>query len=169
MRSPCPERALTKGVHRCHKILIAIQDVVSYFFLNIEMGCGGLGISLLLPAKHKEDSMLTINDVDRIVVSSDCEQSWPCGHYAELLLKDGRRCRMFSSFDVWAIVSKLADERINPVAGWHWKPAEVRHHFQIYSKSCPEMGWEVETVEEVLNRIFTNPDESSRPSFATVY
>lgn len=103
--------------------------------------------------------MLTIDDVESIVVGSSCQERWPCGHSTSLTLKDGRKTGL-NSYEVWAIVSKLADERINP--GWNcgWGAREVRNHFRTYSVSRPQMGWEAETAEVVLNRCFSNTEKN---------
>lgn len=99
--------------------------------------------------------MLTINDVESIVVSSSCAESWPCQHSTTLTLKDGRTTHL-NSYEVWAVVSKLADERINPGINpeKRWGAESVRLHFRDYSTSLPDMGWHVETAEVVLNRRF---------------
>ena len=97
--------------------------------------------------------MITLNDVDTIVVGSSCQERWPCGHSSTVTLKDGRSTSCRSSFDICSIVSNIAKEKINP--GKKWGADRVREHFREYNRSVPNMGWVVETPEIVLNRIFS--------------
>lgn len=97
--------------------------------------------------------MITLNDVDRIIVGSSCQKRYPCGHSSTVTLKDGRSVSHLTSFEICSIVSNLAKERINPEK--NWGADSVREHFREYSKSIPDMGWIAESPEVVLNRIFS--------------
>lgn len=97
--------------------------------------------------------VLTLNDVDNIVIDSGCAESWPCQHRNELWLKDGRRT-VLNSYEIWPIISGMAKDRINISNNPNnpWGPDAVINHFHAYS--VPRMGWQVETAEAVLNRVF---------------
>jgi hypothetical protein len=95
---------------------------------------------------------VTLQDIEKVFISGDCAESWPCQHSAKVVLKDGRVGYPCSSYAIWSIISKLAKERINP--GKPWSADGVIDHFQKYSKSEPDMGWFARPPEEVLNRIF---------------
>jgi hypothetical protein len=85
-------------------------------------------------------------------VDSSYGESRPCRHTSKVTLKDGRSASGLTSIEISAIVSHIAKEKINPDN--KWKADEVIQHFREYSKSKPEMGWVVESPEEVLQRLF---------------
>lgn len=97
---------------------------------------------------HKIDiSNISLDDVEKIDISSSCAESWPCQHQATITLKDGRKASGIDSYDICSIVSNLSEERINP--GKQWNDAKgVKKHFSKYSESS--MGWEPKPPEEVL-------------------
>src|SRR5690348_16644952 len=97
--------------------------------------------------------MISLNDVEKVFVSSSCAQSWPCQHSSTVTLKDGRSVSNLTSFEICSIVSNIAKDRINP--GKKWNAESVINHFRDYSKSRPKMGWIAESPEAVLNRNFS--------------
>lgn len=102
---------------------------------------------------HKIDiSNISLDDVEKIDISSSCAESWPCEHQATVTLKDGRKTSGINSYDICSIVSNLSEERINP--GKKWNAKDVKKHFAEYSKS--NTGWEPKTPEEVLKNLFLN-------------
>ena len=97
--------------------------------------------------------MVGISDVKYVEIRPFCAESWPCGHRSQVILIDGSTASLGNSFNICAVVSKLADDKINPEG--RWKASDVRGHFSQYSSSAPEMGHEIQTAEVVLNRIFS--------------
>lgn len=70
------------------------------------------------------------------------------------LVKADRICEYipYSSCSIHSIISKLPKERINP--GKSWPEEKVIDHFQKYKRPDPDMGWDVEPSQTVLNRMF---------------
>ncbi|OJU80948.1 MAG: hypothetical protein BGO10_06595 [Chlamydia sp. 32-24] len=95
--------------------------------------------------------MINLNDIDRIVIDPRCQESWPCGHKSTVTLKDGRTVTHLSSFEICSIVCSISKDKINP--GTNWKADSVIKHFEEYSTSS--LGWEAESAEIVINRIFS--------------
>jgi hypothetical protein len=103
---------------------------------------------------HKIDgTRVSLDDVEKIVVGFSCKETWPCQHPSTVFLKDGRKVSGLNGYDICSIVSKIAQDRINPGQGW--SADLVKEHFRVYSKSRLEMGWIAESPETVLNKIFS--------------
>lgn len=99
--------------------------------------------------------MITLDDIDSLVVDRPCATSYPCYHSSKVVLKDGRTVSNLSSLEICSIVSKLALERINPNNQDDWKNIDVKGHFSRYSEKTPDVNWVIESPEIVLNRIFS--------------
>jgi len=97
-------------------------------------------------------SPVTADDIEKVVIDSFCRESWPCQHYAKVVLKDGRVGYPYSSYSIHSIISKLPKERINP--GKSWPAEKAIDHFQKYKLPVPDLGWDVEPSQAVLNRMF---------------
>ena len=95
--------------------------------------------------------MISISDVEHVEIGAECLERWPCIHDSKVTLIDGRTASLGNSFNIHAVVSKLADEKINPHGGCN--ASAVRSHFGGYATS--RRGWKIETAEVVLNKIFS--------------
>jgi hypothetical protein len=99
-----------------------------------------------------DKSTISLDDVEKIDIDAGCLQSWPCQHQSTIFLKDGRKSSRLNSYDICSIVSNISEERINP--GKNWDAKDVKTHFSQYSKFRPDLGWEPQSAEKVLNKIF---------------
>jgi hypothetical protein len=99
-----------------------------------------------------EIAMITLNDVDKLIVDSGCAESYPCQHSCKITLKDGRSYSKLNSVQICSIISKLAKEKINP--NDKWEADKVIAHFSDYNNLPTEFGWNKELPEEILNQIF---------------
>ncbi len=111
----------------------------------------------------KEREMITINDVEKIVIDSFCTRCLPCSHYVTITLKDGRKSSALSSVDICTLVNELALERINPnptmdSSAQHLVAQAKIEHFSEYIQlskdpiSCKFI--KLQSSEAILNRIF---------------
>jgi hypothetical protein len=97
--------------------------------------------------------MITLNDISYVIVDSECNEMFPCGHDCTVYLKDKRQAYCHRGYDICSIISELANENINP--GGSWSGVEVKEHFKDCKQSVPGMGWIVEKSEVVLTRLFS--------------
>jgi hypothetical protein len=97
--------------------------------------------------------MITLDDIDKIMVSASCQESWPCAHRCTITLKDGRSFSYHASFETCSIISNIANKKINP--GKKWGADAVREHFSRYSTYTPDIDCEEKSPEELINIFFT--------------
>jgi len=109
--------------------------------------------------------MITLNDVEKIFISPLCLESMPCIHNVQVVLKDGRSVCKLDNFEINAIISNLALEKINPAQEEQeaegeervWTAEIIKQHFSLYNHLNADLAtWSLETPETVLNRIFMN-------------
>lgn len=79
---------------------------------------------------------ISIKDVEKIEVSLGCLQSYPCQHETTVTLRDGRKAYVWDNEDIFSIVSKLPDDKINP--GSECTASEIRDHFKPKAGSVQE-------------------------------
>lgn len=146
-----------KSFARCFLLIIPVigNVIIGIYDFSKKKDDGNVVNDQIKPPvrTHKIDiSNISLDDVEKIDISSSCAESWPCQHQATVTLKDGRKASGINSYDICSIVSNLSEERINP--GKRWNDAkDVKKHFSTYSESC--MGWEPKTPEEVLKNLFS--------------
>lgn len=90
--------------------------------------------------------VITFNDVERVVIESKCHDF--CTHSACVTLKGGRT-RAIPPLLIHAVISQLAEERIN--SNLKWKGAEVKIHFNDHSLD----QWTEKASLKILNLLFS--------------
>jgi hypothetical protein len=100
---------------------------------------------------------ISLEDVTKITVKSPCAQSYPCQHNCVVSLNDNREATDLNSFDIWAIVSTIAPEKI--ASSKNWNAHNIKAHFSQYKTAKPGLGWQIKSAEDTLNSLlFYNPN-----------
>src|SRR5436190_732054 len=104
--------------------------------------------------------MLGFNDIAKLEVHFPCREGFPCTHrHSSVTLNDGRTSSSLNGYEIWTIISNIAQDKINPGG----ECEGIIQHFQKKEEQYNERF--SKTPSEILNKItfLPKPKQSKEP------